>query len=369
MRLLTSGLPELTKGEVLERLDDAWSLLREADELAPVGVPLTVFTIDRVAWLRGRRPALTRPVEWWIQTDSGSNHWIQRAVSTVAGDQTVTIGESQAGGTRFATYTWSATDPPPRETGLEVDSDAGTLELIPADSHPEDDGAPLPAAPRPLGVAMSVGSEHEMDAGHLRRGLRVVGRYLGRDLVWVTDSEATVDLEIRLGSEPTAGSQHALVLTDSDAAYESCKGLAFSASTSGGSPLLLRRCSTSWQLFEGVAWWVDGWGRPFIARRSGAVSAVYELQGRFDARWSSLVTSPALPRLLLDLVAPDDRSTGGSGGARSDRRATTGRQRMPRIADASVTAPARQSTAPESLAWIVFALLLVLERWMSRRTT
>ena len=66
-----------------------------------------VFTLDRAELLRGRRPRLARPVEWEVLADPEPNRWLQRVV--VRHDQTieVTVGDSHAGGTRFATHRWN----------------------------------------------------------------------------------------------------------------------------------------------------------------------------------------------------------------------------------------------------------------------
>ena len=365
VRLLAPGLPELARGDTFEQPIDAWSLLREADEMAPPRASFTVFTRDRLAMLRGRRPFISRPVDWRVLVGSESNGWIQRATSTVAGDLVVTIGESQAQGTRFRTHIWPASELPPAESNLQINTDLKTLELTPADAYPGDNSAPIPADRGPIRLAMTVGADRETDAWYLRRGLAVLGRYLGREIEWVEDPASPVDLEVRLGVAGAGGVASAVVLADSDSPHSSCQGQVYSSSMPGDPWLHLERCSTVWRPVEGARWWVDNWGRSFLSRRVGTTAAIYDLESRFDARWSNLVTSPVLPRLLLELVAPDHRSAGGVGDSLADRRATTGRERLPGKAEIAVVSPARQSKSIESLAWIMVALLVVLERWIS----
>jgi hypothetical protein len=369
IRLLAPGLPDLKNGQVWDGHADAWSLLKEADERAPSSASLQVFTLDRTERLRGRRPSLAREVDWWVLRESKPNRWIQRAVSTGDGFYVVTVGESDGSATRFRTYSWPEDGSPPEGSGLRRDMDENIVGLRLPDSHPEDDWVQIADESAALKLAMSAGPDRELDAWYLRRGLEAVGGYLGRELEWSDPDGASLDLEIRLGTEPSAGSGAAVVLIDGESVYENCEMRAYAASIPGQSWVRLERCSTDWGTDEEVGLWSDDWGRPFLSRRTGVSSAIHRLHGRFDSRWSSLVTSPALPRLLLDLLVPDDATQGGADSAFSDRRFTTGTERLPAKATTSAVPLSRQSETPESIAWILVALLVVLERWLSGKSS
>ncbi len=367
VRLLAPGLP--AAGEALplapQRLD-AWSLLREADLLAPTGTRFSVFTFDRSELLRGRRPRLARPVVWEVLADPEPNRWLQRVV--VRHDQTieVTIGESHAGGTRFATHRWRRADGPPPGLGIWMDDSSGTLGLATADRYGRDDQIELPEPAPPLRLSFVVGEERQRDARYLRLAAQAVGEFLGRDVELVEDASGPVDLEVRLGTTTARGKSPGVVLADLESPWEGCDGSAVVASQAAERPIRIARCTAAWPKDDEAVWWADGWGRPFLALNSA--TSTYRLQGRFDPRWSDLVAGPVLPRLLLSLVAPDADAEGGARSAVSDRRATTGQEREPVFAGTADRSTSRRSALPEQLAWALVVLLLVADRLFWGRT-
>lgn len=367
IRLLSPGLPEVGGGEAQSASADAWSLLREADEMAPAGTPFSVFTLDRVGWLHGRRPAIGRSVDWRILPDPEPNRWIQRAVSLPDDTRVVTLGESTALATRFNTVSWTGAQRPPDGAGLREDAGTEVLGLVTADRRPEDDSVSVPAEPPAIRVALTAGADRATDAWYLRQALTAVGSFLDRELRWTEEGASPVDLEIHLGADSTAGTASPLLIRDSDSSFEPCQGWVHTGSMSGDPWLRLEKCFTRWEPAVGVAQWVDNWGRPFLSRRSVGQMAVYELHGRFDTRGSSLVTSPVLPHLLLELVAPGNSSAGGASTSLSDRRSTTGLERLPGSAVPSSAEEDEESALPEILSWLLVIMLLVLERLISGR--
>jgi hypothetical protein len=366
VRLLAPGLP--TADEALSLVPgpiDAWSLLREADMLAPSGIRFLVFTLDRAELLRGRRPRLARPVEWEVLADPEPNRWLQRVV--VRHDQTieVTVGDSRAGGTRFATHRWNRADAPPPELSLWLDEESGTLGLATLDRYGRDDQVELPERSSPLRLAFVVGEERQGDARYLRLAARAVGEFLGREVEIVEEDSGPVDLEVRLGDMTVRSESSGVVLADLEKPWQGCEGRAVATSLAADRPIRIARCAAAGPEAEEAVWWADGWGRPFLAL--DAATSTYRLRGRFDPRWSDLVAGPVLPRLLLTLLAPDADVAGGTGTPLSDRRATTGQERLPLVADPAVRSVGPQNAFPEQLAWALVVLLLVVDRlWWGR---
>jgi aerotolerance regulator-like protein len=66
VRLLAAGLPLLdaSRPPAGDTPTDVWSLLREADAIAPDGIRFVVVAPGTVPFVRGTRPELRHPVEW-----------------------------------------------------------------------------------------------------------------------------------------------------------------------------------------------------------------------------------------------------------------------------------------------------------------
>jgi hypothetical protein len=368
VRVLRPGLPEQGLESSFEGDVDAWSLLREADDKAPPGVPFVVFSFDRVELLRGRRPYLSRPVEWHVTADGETNWWIE-GVSLRADERLqVTVGESSIGNTRFRTETWLVRDSPPVDSALEVDGTGRLVRLTSTDRFPADDTVYLTAPLPPLRVAISAEEGRAGDAWYVRRAMEAVGRYTGREVEWKEQSMEPVDLAIRLGKVRDIPPFATAVLRDSEPAHESCQGWAYPVEASSGRAVRLRLCSTAPDSEAGVATWVDGSGRPFLLRVPDSLTTLFELQGRFDPRWSDLVSTAALPRLLLSILDLSPVGERGVANPRSDRRAMTGAERLPHRREGSARHPPDPSDAPELLAWVILALLLITERVVSGRS-
>ncbi len=365
IRLLMPGLPELDEVVPPARNLDAWSLLREADAIAPVGAPFSVYTFDRVAMLRGRRPRLARRVDWEVVADPRISRWIDGARVTSEGDHQVTVGTSTPAGTRFDRYVWSREEPPSSGSALRWDPNSNSVELTSRDPWSRDNRLQVALEVEPLSVRLAAATDREDDAWHIQRAMTAVGRFLDRPIAWSDSSGERVDLSIALGESSTSPTAGAAALYDSGEPFESCRGSAYAESVPGNPRLSLSRCPAESAADAGVGWWLDGWGRPFLQR--GPEPGSYRLRGRFDPRWSSLATSPALPRLLLGLVTENEDSRGGAEMASSDRRTTTGEERLPGMSDGSTMPRRGERDLPQGLAWLIVALLLALERWVSWR--
>ena len=367
VRILAPGLPEPPYETPLESAIDVWSLLKEADSLAPRRARFVVFTFDRVELLRGRRPHLSRQVAWEVIGDADANQWIELFAQPDVGTLTAIIGESSKSGTRFREATWSTTEVPPIGSGLVMPGNRDVVRLQSSDRIPEDDVVSVVASSAPLKVALTAAEDRASDAWYLRRAVEAVSRHTGRVLEWVDQAGTPVDLAIRLGMvdrEPTAAK---VLLEDSDPAYEACQGRVFPQGESRGSEMRLRRCSSALAGEAGVARWTDNWGRPFLLETRESSSAVYRLQSRFDPRWSDLVTTAALPRLLLSILEVATPGGVGAATSRSDRRAMTGFERIPGVAESSTRLEPDVSDFLELLVWLLVAVLLVGERLLAWR--
>ena len=364
VRVLAAGLPGREDWEgAIGMAPDLWSLLREADSLAPRGYSFRIVTGERLVDLRGVRPALDRDIEWRTVADSRANRWIDLASRRLDGRLQVRVGESVAAGTRFRSFEWDEEVGPPESAGLRVDPIQGEVVLDPGDVWPDDDRLALwDAASRPLRVTAIAAENRSRDLWYLRQALTSLGRYLGRPVEWVVAGTGPVDLEIRLGESSAPESDARVRLSDSLGSFESCE--ASVPVESLAEPVRLMRCPTTGA--AGVAVWAETQGRPFLTRLPAPDGARFRLESRFHPLWSDLVSGPALPRLLWTVLETQITLTTSAERPDSDRRVNNRVDRRERKEELESRTPVRPSTLPELLSWCLLAILLVAERWASR---
>jgi hypothetical protein len=115
--------------------------------------------------------------------------------------------------------------------------------------------------------------------------------------------------------------------------------------------------------------WIDGLGRPVLARQAQGQGAIYQFATRLNSTWSELPDSPALPALLLSVLRPDPSGPDLARLGAHDQR---------RLDPAQLPAPATKISGPPAPTafwlldlrpWLVLAagVLLALERWLASR--
>ncbi|MGD8374793.1 MAG: BatA domain-containing protein, partial [Acidobacteriota bacterium] len=159
LRLLAAGAPRVAAAlpDPDDRPDD-WSLLREADALAPADVSFHVLTVDRATALRGERPRLARRVEWDALRPAGLNRWIEAVGAPESAGIPVVVGTSDPDGTYF-------------RPGRETPRADGTVTLADGGLRGDDDSAAVPATVR---VGLFHDPDRGADAGYVRAAVAAV---------------------------------------------------------------------------------------------------------------------------------------------------------------------------------------------------
>jgi hypothetical protein len=362
-----------------------WSLLREADALAPATSELRVVSGGRLAALAGERPALSRPVRWHVVPDPRPNRWLAIAtrraeVSAGTPDAEADDGEAPLGpsivvATSDVERTVFA---PPTAGALSGEDPRGVLRLSADDAVPADDALLLATEPRPLRVELLAEDDRGEDARYVAAALAAAAAEAGLPLELrresVTDRTNATDLAFWLGdADPPAAllaalAPEATLVLDRARPEASCGGSFAVAGTH--ERVTLRRCAGEERIPAEVALWRSDRGRPLLAVERPARPRTLRLHGRFHPAWSDLVVSPALPAWLLaeltalrsapsaELPSSDRRADGGQG-APATRAEEPARRRAPR--------PPADSPAPERALWSALPLLLVIERWLAGR--
>jgi hypothetical protein len=322
LRLIGPGLPAARAGAEPASggpPENVWSYLREADRLTPSGATLWVFTLDRLAGLRGTRPALRSAVEWRAAAGSGETRWLQRAPT-----------------------------PGP---------------------EPEARGPSVPAT-------LAHSARRAEDARLVRAALAAAAQAAGVDLAVQLKAAETWDaaqgsgLAFWLAEAPVPAAlraqvEHGLVLvrdTESERFEEVRSRIVLDRLLPSAGPRLFRR-STEEAL--GLVHWRDGFGRPVLESRGRGSGVEVVYHSRFDPSWSELVLHPAFPEGLLDLVV---RAAGREPAPEPDGRGVSATQRQPRRSEGP-GAPARppEPRAADLSLGLLALGLFAAERWRSAR--
>jgi Aerotolerance regulator N-terminal len=382
LRWLTAGLPVggVAAPPASAAAADVWSLLRQADREAPPGPAFEVFVVDRLADVRGERPSVTRPLGWHAAADPSLDRWVERAVETPDGGLEVTLGESDAAGTRFARQRVGAATAAGAGWRLRGAGDERLVEVEEADAVGADDALAV-STPRLRAWILRAG-ERQVDARHVGAALAAAAERAGLTLELLEGSDeaagaagaATADgrpnLVFWLSPHPVGPAARAALaagatlvsdaldrFTAGDQRQELTDGLAARFDRSGpvdgvvgGEPPLVL------------------WGTPeqplLDAQRVGAGTWL-RFHGRFHPAWTDLVTTGALPQWLLEIVrraapVPTARR------AASDRR-SAGAQAAARSAPA-VAPEAGHPVAVEPWLWLGLLAAAAGERWLAAGT-
>jgi len=392
VRALAPGLPRrVAAGTPVDPVPDLWSLVREADLLAPAGAPLHLLVSDRAASLRGRRPALGRRFEVLAAPEPGENLWIERARRRLDGSVRLVVGRSAAAGTSFETLSLAAAGAGGAPAGVAVEraGEEWVVRLLKGGDDPSDDEVRLgePQTAETAFVGLRQAPQRAVEATRLRAGLEAAAQTGGLDVAIVAAAadaprKGGLGILFLLGLEPSAAERawlHAggwLVVERSSPDTE-CEAQADLPLGPRGVPLRLRRCRAEGAeeapgapaVGPGSApLAVDGAGRTLLAGRRVGRGLELALDLGLSPAVSELTLHPAFPAglaALLEARWPAATAARAASDRRSAGIATIG----PEPASLAPGAAPRSST-PESLAWVLVALLFAGERcmgWLSRQ--
>ena len=352
---------------------DLWSLLREADAMLPAGSTLAIFSPNRLASLRGLRPALRAGTEWVKTSDLAGNAlhvWVAtvRPNTNPAQPPAVTVGVSDAAAVRF-------TASPPAGWKLETRSDAARL------LSPTGDPAPWTTAPTPapLSVLILHDAARTEDARYLAAAIRAAVLSADRPLdLHEADTAAdsstlpAADWTFWLSADqPPAPieNRHTSLLEDAphpDTARPDWvapqPGTPGTAALAPGIRLWRRGVPP-----EGSVLWTDAHGSPLLTFHQSAAGPRWHFASRFDPAWSDLPRTTAFPAWLQSLLLGDSPATGQCDFRLADA-AQAQPSDVPQTSAATILSPPYVSG--KSLhwpVWVLAAFLFCLERFLSHR--
>jgi len=369
-----------------------WSLVREADAAAPVGIELVVVTVDRAAALGRSRPSFERRIEWLAMVDPGANRWLERVQPLAAGRAAVFVGSSDGAGTRYQRHDLALTPSPTADgNGSETvlitsrrQADGWQLTLADGGTQSDDDSVALLSTSGEPRVAVVYASERAEDARYLLAGLEAVrGLDASRFALDPVALDAAAPETSAAASE--ARQSDLLFWLSPDAlppGFHDDLGVATTLVSDAGGRFESCDCRVRpFELGPGVqfdrlspvagvgqlALWSTAGGRPVLTAELVAGRRWLRLHSRFHPSWTDLVFAAAFPRWLATLLAETLPPPVTARRATSDRRAAPGQ--APPLAAVAVDDRPRREAGSEPWLWCCAAALLALERRLAAGRT
>ncbi len=393
LRVLARDFPPLAsfdaKANSLDK-ENYWSLLREADAIAPFKAPLLVFADDRLQNFRGERPALRNTVRWRTVSAQRENRWIQNAWRTKADSAHLVIGLSDSRQTFFAHYDMRI---PTRQTilsengmpAIEViprkDGDEFRIRLLQSDGNSDDNIFTLRGNEPQQKVLILHDAERDEDARYVKFAVDAVAEYFrifletkteilkngtwtnqeANLIFWLSSHAPSDDLLRRIEKNALLLVNDATTLEYERRTTEMIMEGAISR------PRLWRRVAPTQQ---GLAIWTDGFGAPLLECERRGEGWRYHFLSRFHPSCNELALSSEFPEWILSLL---ERHRSFAFSQESDLRYFDQRRiSAAQLIPANRAAETQLTAAPsgESLhlpAWILAVMLFMIERWMATR--
>jgi hypothetical protein len=348
---------------------DYWGLLRAAEGRWAGATPVYLLTDERLAALRGERPAVSLDLKWLtFPTPDSVARVVHEAFLTGSDSLRVTWRESHPEGNaqRVASLptvpgayagpggtTWRVS----RERGLPV------VQL--------GNGQPVRADTATIRIVIYHQPAYRTDARYVRAAAGAVARFTGRKIAVQTVARAdalpaTSDGLFWLSHEPLPDGRSRMTFRypRADSTRDVHTWLRWPLPTAGSLRVYRRFTAAA----PGVPVWQDGYGQPVLTAQRGTAGRVYSFSGRFDPQWNDLAWSEAFPEALLALLPEALPRTERTTTNYPDLRGVDARQLSPRHADRERTRPERQNGVDLREPLLGAAVLLFgLERLLSHR--
>jgi hypothetical protein len=399
LRWLATGLPAITPAEwqadSLGRknptkypIDNlAWARIQQAADSFP-GQPLHAVTPASLRAFGGPHPALPASLTWQTLPARTASSWLQAAA---AGPDSLRLllGQSDEKQTTYQVVRVARPQPGATLTvaglaPLRYEITAGQQLLRPVATDSARPQAAVLVRTGPLRVLLYAPADAAPEARYLRAALQAAAVGLPVPLALTVsatepDPTATPDWLFWLSDRPVPAAWRAQVPRGLHLWQQATgPGVADTATlataeTAGDAPILLTRRGRASLPAGSLPRWADGRGRAVLSETQLGKGISYQLATRLSSPWSTLAASPALPALLLDLLATNPPLGTDSLLTAHDQRRLDPAQlptRPARLTSRAAVPPAAYRFT-DLRPWLVLlvALLFGLERWLARRAS
>jgi hypothetical protein len=370
-RSLVPGLPRVVLSEKTSAqppsAPDVWSLAREADARLPSGSSLVVFASDRIASLRGERPALRSKIEWiGVPPLSEKSRVTLVSLAVVEGQLHCVIASSDPESTRHTRVTIPAATGKHSAGGFSIDVRQSEDRTWSARLLPDGDWI---AAAVSQNVLVLRAPDREPDARYVAAALQAIGVTVDVQ-TFTSDTDATrADWIFWLNDDAVPERLKAEVTKRNADLLQDAEGSRDGAQPAVGSivfdrpfadiQLLLRTAATG----AGVRVWSDSSGAPLLTIERVGRGKHWRFFSRFHPDWNELPRSSALPAALQTLLLA------ASPEPKIDNRVADRAQAQPAEGGShSLTLAATERVDLQQLFWSLAVLLFAAERALSFRS-
>lgn len=338
-----------------------WTLLKDLDRRVGPDVAVWLFTPDRLARIHGTRPNLRLDLRWETYAADRPAEWISGAHLLAPGKIRITRSRSDRDGTTHRTEVIPAAGTADVGTTFTAGKPAVYLKNSPAGTLVAADTAQ---------TRITVYSDRPgEDQRYLRTALEAIRAYSARP-IRIRYTTAAGDIP---GDEnwlfwlsgkpvpPGLNARNRFVYATGRADTRPSVILPNDGFTTGTERLPLLRRITRPPARGQESLWVDGFGDPVLAVKSGARGADYFFFSRFDPAWNGLVWSPEFPALLYGVLFSEPDPAGRKDLRRAPQ-LQPGARASGRSPERIVKAEARPLDKPF---WLLLLLIFAVERVIS----
>ncbi len=377
-RWFTEGFPAIEVGKPLVNRDGTqepenyWSLLREAAQLLPDQAAVFLLTGERLASLKGERPAVGLGVNWLtFPASDTTTTWIHETYLTTTDSLRVVWGESRPAGNQLRISTL------PARTGRFPQPGGQILQVTTSNGAPSvrlNGGNAVQVDTATTRINIYYATRYSSDVRYLQTALQAISRFTGRKMViTVTTGPDKIafpeNMVFWLSHAPFPESD----VTETSVLFRyPLSDSAHNINTWLEWPLVSARPVDVSRQFKGdvpsLPVWRNGFGESMLSRDDQRGPVTYYFNSRFAPQWNDLAWSPAFPEALLSLLRTSLWEPRAPRTGFTDLRGVDARQLMPRTDGKKPDRPVADRTVPLREPLLLAALLLFwLERWLSHR--
>ncbi len=322
-----------------------WELLRQLENRISNGLPVTLYTENRLARFGGERPMLSLNLDWKQVNMDREATWIENAYASYDDSIMVVMGKTNGERTVFNKIVLPKSDPMIKPDPLHVQLENDTMRvdtnalsiLIYADAGTKDGSY----------LASAIEAAREYTKRKIQVSIvKDTGRIEGADwLFWLSASKLPGNAKAKNIFMYSGGKSHPVYsnfsLQDENALIPAYK--IFSDSV----------------IHAGTAVWLTGSGQPMLTRHPAR--QIYIFYSRLDPKWNGLVWNDQFPQFVTDLLYPVQQVRG------SDHRLIDGQQILPVEKKGKKFSTPVISRPIDHWFWLIAFVLFIAERMIAYR--
>ena len=322
-----------------------WELLRELENKIPGGLPVKVYTENRLARFDGARPTLNLNLDWKTVDTNHETTWIENAYTGYDDSIVVVMGKTNGRATTFNKLVLPKSDPMIKPNPLRVQNENDTIRVdtselyisIYADAGTKDGQF--------LAYAVEAVKEFTRRKIHVNI-IKDTSRLENADwLFWLSERNLPVNA-IAENIFLYAGSKSHSVVTNFSLQNKNELIPAYQVYID----TINRADAVIWQ---------EGYGQPLLTRQP--TRPEYIFYSRLDPKWNGLVWSEQFPQFVVDLLYPVQQIKG------RDYRMIDDQQLLPKVKMSKQSSAGVITRPIDHWFWLIAIVLFLVERIVSYR--